>query len=222
MSQVIEILRSLDRKERFAVLREALGFDCKAPLLDSGFRDRLSDCIDVAVPERAFVAMDYHLDWIEIALHLAENPGIDKRKAFESPAADRINRNQQDIDLLVAFDAADSNGAVSHLVLIEAKAYLHWTNEQLDGKTKRLCRMFGDDGTRRDVVTPHLVLMTGRVSANIRTDNWPRWTKDPRGNPFWLKYRLPDRRKVTRCEPNGNRHKSGGWLRLDPAAPSSE
>ena len=68
MSQVIEILRSLDRKERFAVLREALGFDGNAALLDSGFRDRLSDCIDVVVPETAFVAVDYHLDWIEIAL----------------------------------------------------------------------------------------------------------------------------------------------------------
>ena len=31
MSQVIKMLRILDRKERFAVLRDVLGFDCRAP-----------------------------------------------------------------------------------------------------------------------------------------------------------------------------------------------
>ena len=217
MSQVIEILRSLDRKERFAVLREALGFDDFAPELNASFRDRLSECIDVAVPETALVAMDYHLDWIEIALHLAEDPGIDLEDAFESPAADRINKNQQDIDLLVAFD----DGPMTHLVLIEAKAYLNWTNRQLAGKTKRLGLIFGDDGTHRHVVKPYFVLMTGSVSPNIQTDEWPRWTKDSQGRPFWLEYGLPDRRKVTRCAPDGRRDKCGGWLRLQPAVPSS-
>lgn len=221
MSQVIEILRSLDRKERFAVLRDALGFDDCAPVLETDFRYRLSNCIDVAVPEKALVAMDYHLDWIEIALHLAEDPGLELEKPFRSPAAEGINRNQQDIDLLVAFDAAGANGSATHLVFIEAKAYLHWTNGQLDRKTGRLGLIFGDDGTRRGVAKPHFVLMTGRVSSNIRTGEWPGWMKDPEGNPFWLEYCLPGRRKVTRCGPDGKRDKCGGWLRLDYAAPSS-
>ena len=221
MTQVIEMLRSLDRKERFAVLREALGLDDNAPVLNAGFRDRLSACIDVAVPKTAFIAMDYHLDWIEIALHLADDPGIDLEKPFESPAADRINRNQQDVDLLVAFNAPEPSGPVTHLVLIEAKAYLYWTNSQLKGKTKRLGLIFGDDGTRRGVVKPHFVLMTGSVSPNIRTCEWPEWTKDSQGNPFWVEYCLPERRKVTRCAPHGKRDKRGAWLRFDAAAPSS-
>ena len=59
MSRDIEILRSLDRKERFAVLRETLGFDRTAPELGEGFRTRLSSCIGVPVPAKAFAAMDY-------------------------------------------------------------------------------------------------------------------------------------------------------------------
>ncbi|MDE0373914.1 MAG: hypothetical protein OXI73_15410 [Rhodospirillales bacterium] len=221
MSQAIEILRSLDRKERFAVLRDALGFDDHAPVLDPDFRDRLRACINVPVPETAFVAMDYHLDWIQIALHLAEGSGIDLDKPFKSPAADQINRNQQDIDLLVAFDAAGTNGPTTHLVMIEAKAYLHWTNGQLDSKTRRLGQIFGDDALRRGILKPHFVLMTGRVSPNIRPCGWPRWTKDGQGSPFWLEYSLPVRRKVTRCGPDGKRDKSGAWLRFDPAAAST-
>ena len=37
MSLVIEALRSFDRKERFAVLREALGFDPEFPAFRAGF-----------------------------------------------------------------------------------------------------------------------------------------------------------------------------------------
>ena len=60
MSQVIERLRSLDRKERFAVLRAALGFHPDMPCLDKAFREKLQCRIKVEVPKRAFVAMDYH------------------------------------------------------------------------------------------------------------------------------------------------------------------
>ena len=76
MSRVIEMLRYLDRKERFAVLREALGFDRETPRLDDGFRNELSKSIGISVPERAFLAADYHLDWIELALHLARRPDV--------------------------------------------------------------------------------------------------------------------------------------------------
>ena len=221
MSQVIEMLRSLDRKERFAVLRDVLGFDCRTPELNECFRQRLSDCIRVEVPKKVFLATDYHLDWIQIAVHLAENPDIDWDKPFDSPAVDEINRNQQDVDLLVAFEASEATSPSAHLVLIEAKAYLGWTNGQLSSKTARLGRIFGDDGTKAGVVQPHFVLMTGRVSPNIRTHKWPSWMKDRAGDPFWLKHALPPRRSVTRCRQGGTADKSGRYLKFGPAAPST-
>ena len=138
MSQAIEILRSLDRKERFAVLREALGFDGNAPVLEPGFRDRLSDCIGVAVPEDGVCRLGLPSRLDRDRAPPRRRSGHRPDKPFESPAADRVNKNQQDVDLLIAFDAAERNGPATHLVLIEAKAYLHWTNGQLEGKTKRL------------------------------------------------------------------------------------
>ena len=215
MSKVIDSLRLLDRKERFAVLREALGFDRIAPKLGRGFQEKLGACIGVPVPERAFVAMDYHLDWIQMALHFAENPPPRPGEAFRNPGFSNINRDQEDIDLLVAFDTTDEDPSVTHLVLIEAKAYLPWTNKQLESKTRRLCRTFGDDGARHDAVKPHFLLMTGRRSDNILTAAWPGWTKASDGNPFWLDYNLPCRRKVTRCDAGGKPDKRGGHLRFD-------
>lgn len=216
MSTVIEILRSLDRKERFAVLRETLGFDRTAPKLGEGFRTRLSSCIGVPVPANAFVAMDYHLDWIQLALHLARTSDIDPGTAFVNPGFEDFNADQEDIDLLVAFDNGDADRPRTHLVLIEAKAYLPWTNKQLKSKTGRLGEIFGEDGTPAGVVDPRFVLMTDRVSAKIRTCEWPGWTTDGNGNPFWLEYDLPDRRKVTRCDASGKPDQCGGHLRLDP------
>jgi len=215
MSRVIEILRSLDRKERFAVLREALGFDPTAPELGEGFRTRLSSCIGVPVPANALVAMDYHLDWIQLALHLTKISGIDPKTAFVNPGFEDFNADQEDIDLLLAFDNGDAEQPLTDLVLIEAKAYLPWTNRQLASKTERLRDIFGEDGKRAGVVDPHFVLMTDRRSDNIQSCNWPDWTTDGNGNPFWLEYDLPDRCKVTRCDAGGKPDKNGGRLRLD-------
>ena len=93
VSKVIETLCSLNRKERFAVLQAALGLDRTAPELDRCFRERLGACIGVEVPADAFTALDYHLDWIHIVLHLAENPHIDPTSPFESPDVDNINKS---------------------------------------------------------------------------------------------------------------------------------
>ncbi|MDE0147227.1 MAG: hypothetical protein OXM58_02560 [Rhodospirillaceae bacterium] len=215
MSRVTEILRSLDRKERFAVLRETLGFDPTAPELGARFRTRLSTCIGVPVPAKAFVAMDYHLDWIQLALHLAEISGIAPGTAFANPDFEDFNADQEDIDLLLAFENGDAGRPLTHLVLIEAKAYLPWTNSQLASKTRRLGEIFGGDGTRHDTVEPHFVLMTERRSRNIQSSNWPGWTTDRNGEPFWLEYKLPCRRKVTRCDAAGRPDRRGDHLRLD-------
>ncbi|MDE0253512.1 MAG: hypothetical protein OYG32_01835, partial [Rhodospirillaceae bacterium] len=104
---------------------------------------------------------------------------------------------------------------LTHLVLIEAKAYLPWTNRQLVSKTERLRGIFGEDGKRAGVVHPHFVLMTGRRSDNIRTCGWPSWTTDGKGEPFWLEYKLPCRCKVTRCDAGGRPDRRGDHLRLD-------
>ena len=111
MSDLITHLRSFNRKERFILLREALGTDTFC--LDDAFRERLGNLLGVTVPADAFVAMDYHLDWLQMALFLAATSS----PPSSIPNDDLFKANQEDVDLLVAFDDA----ATTHLVLLEAK-----------------------------------------------------------------------------------------------------
>ena len=73
MANLIDHLKAFNRKERFILLHEALGFHGQSFRMSANFSQRLGDCLGVRVPENAFVAMDYHLDWLQIALLLADH-----------------------------------------------------------------------------------------------------------------------------------------------------
>ena len=132
MLNLIEHLRSFNRKERFILLTEALGRE----RLGEDFRRRLGEAIGMTIPADAYVAMDYHLDWLQMALHLADNPP--PKEPIRND--DLVTGNQEDSDLLVAFD----HELTTHIVLIEAKVETGWTNKQLNSKAERLSRIFGE------------------------------------------------------------------------------
>ena len=208
-SDLIALLRSFNRKERQILLSEVLRREEGEVVfsLDAGFRKRLGGKIGVTVPADAYVAMDYHLDWLAMALHLAATPDLPERirnvGLFEG--------NQQDVDLLVAFEAADG----AHLALIEAKGVTRWDKRQLASKARRLRRIFGD-GPGSDLATPHFVLMSPKRPARLDTSGWPGWMRRD-GKPHWLELPLPGGlRKATRCDDSGNDAAEGGYLRLDP------
>lgn len=204
MSTLIDHLRSFNRKERFILLREALGEQTFH--LAQGFRARLSETIDTAIPVDAFVAMDYHLDWIQMALYLTATPA----PQWPAPNSGMVEGNQQDVDLLVAFDEGD---AQTHLILLEAKAETGWTNKQMDEKARRLRRIFGD-GPGIGFVTPHFVLVSPRRPRRLRSHDWPDWMTVDR-EPRWMNLQLPARlSKVTRCDVDGRAAASGGYLRV--------
>ncbi|MBI4301278.1 MAG: hypothetical protein HY664_01570 [Chloroflexi bacterium] len=62
MLEIIANLRLFNRKERFFLVGMALG-NPKFKLIEQ-FRNQLNDKLGLFVPEDAFAAMDYHLDWI--------------------------------------------------------------------------------------------------------------------------------------------------------------
>ena len=210
MSELIEHLRSFNRKERFILLREALGSDA----LGDAFRRRLGDSIGKEVPAGAFVAMDYHLDWLQMALYLARTPDppprIRKQDVLGKGPGD-FNANQMDVDLLVAFD----EGATTHLVLIEAKMETGWTNRQMCKKAKRLRQIFGDPPDR-SLADPCFVLLSPRRPQRLETNDWPGWMTRG-GKPVWMTLPRPSGlRKVTRCAPDGHPSADGEFLRIDP------
>ncbi len=73
MSDLIELLDDLNSKERFFLVRQALGeFQ-----LGADFRQELGEAIGLAIPSGAFSWMDYHLDWLVAALRAYESGRVD-------------------------------------------------------------------------------------------------------------------------------------------------
>ena len=166
VSHFISHLQSFNRKERFLLLKRTLGENTFS--LDPSFRKELADRIDCPVPSDAFVAMDYHLNWLQIALEYRNTSLPDSVPNDLFPLDQQVQLNQQDIDLLIAF----RDGSYERVVLIEAKADTSWDNPQLNAKAERLNGIFTDGD--RDVI-PHFLLMSPSPSSNIETEGWPDW-----------------------------------------------
>ena len=224
LPDTIGYLQLLNRKERFHLLREALGETTFR--LDERFRTRLQFCLRdsprgaVSIPPDAFVAMDYHLDWIAMALRLAvDGPERDHHDWFplDGIANDElVSGTQQDVDLLVAFP----DGPTTHLVMIEAKGDTHWRNEQLDRKAERLKKIFSDERPWTESIAPHFVLMSPTRPTFLTKRGWPPWMR-PNGEPLWLSLPLPEGLvKVTRYDPvRDRRPENYRYLSVDRIEP---
>lgn len=206
---LIASLKQFNRKERFILLCQTLGFEDQSFRLSDSFRCRLGDRLNTEVPKDAFAAMDYHLDWLQMAMYLAENA----RPDYPIPNDGLVAGNQQDVDLLVCFPS----GSRTHLVLIEAKADSAWSNKQLCRKAKRLGKIFGEGQPDTQSVIPSFVLMspTKPDLERLKTCSWPDWMK-PSKKPIWLRLPLsPGLKKPTRCNEAGKSDAGGNRITLN-------
>ena len=209
MSQVIDYLEGFNRKERFILLSHVLDpEDQKAFRLNRRFREDLGCKIQTPIPDDSFVAMDFHLDWLQMALYLSDK---DNSISCAIPNDRLVEGNQEDIDLIVAFQKECTKDV--HLVLIEAKADTGWTNKQLKSKAERLSRIFSWHSCSTELVKPHFVLMSPCKPCKVETDTWPSWMKGKRGALLWVELPLRDGLlKVTRCDKGKHPAKDGGHL----------
>ena len=205
MLDLLELLESFNRKERFFLIRHALGnFQ-----LSNEFRRELGDAISLPIPRNAFAAMDYHLEWLTAALH-AHDRG-DSHGIFDNPQQQLVKGNQEDTDLLVAFGDKE----YQHIVLVEAKGATGWTNEQMRSKANRLTQIFGSDGNRYSGVMPHICLASPRPPEQLRASEWPSWMSKDDGSYYWLRLNFPeDRIRVTRCDVYGNQSARGNYFKI--------
>jgi hypothetical protein len=191
---LIEILESLNRKERFFLVGAALGN--KDFRLGDEYARVLSELFDLDVPSNSWVAMDYHLDWISTALHVTHNQ---RPRCKPWPNNGIVNGNQEDVDLIVGFEDADT----TVLLLVEAKAATGWTNSQQNSKAKRLLEIFGPEGDRYPGVQPRFALTSPRRPEKLKVSRWPTWMA-PGGCPTWFPLTMaPNRRRVVRCDEEG-------------------
>ena len=202
MDDLIAILESFNRKERFFLVAQALGQmrgDGKpAFILSPAFKEKLEEKVGVTIPEepeKVFVAMDYHLNWIHASLVLAYYKNEAERSSLLNLEG-TTDDNQQDVDLLVAFK--DDTGTY-HLIFIEAKAYdakgfSAFEKGQLVSKVSRLAKIIsaGEKGGYSDVKT-HFCLVSGYKPQNLKSAGWPKWN----GKHIpWMKLSLPEECRV--------------------------
>ncbi len=193
---IIENLKRFNRKERYHLIRDALGNpDFK---LGKPFWGRLRKCLGLQeeVPEKAFMAMDYHLDWIYASLFLTTTQ---EQPPYRLRSDKKISGTQQDIDLLIAYE---SDG-ICHVVMLEAKGALPFGSkeeEALKSKVERLVVIWGDNGNRWCNVEPHFVI-TSPKPLPLRCEEWPKWMLSKKGCVQWLKLDIAKNlplQKVTR------------------------
>ena len=219
MSAVLEFLEAFNRKERYFLIKEALG----SFSLSTAYRTQLGHTLRITIPENAYVAMDYHLTWLYASLFLA-GEGVTLSGAIKrvnDNESEIVRGNQEDIDLLVAFDEAD----VTHVIVIEAKGVTGWTNSQLKSKAKRLMEIFGEAGADRANVKPHFVLTSPKESQGIDSSEWPNWMRE-NDVVAWMPLTIPSNLlRVSRCDDKAKPSATGGcWtvLREGRSSPLAE
>ena len=205
-SDLIDHLERFDRKERPLLFRLVTSSDDRL-VLNHPFRDLLQSAIDdEPIPREAFVAFDYHLNWLHAAIQLTHGDweiGKPAPKATVPSEGSRkaIERNQEDIDLLVAWD---SPKGWTGIALVEAKAYSGWTNKQVQSKAARLALVF--DGVPKNKVRPYFLLTSFKQSAGLSPVNWPT----PGTVPPHIELVEPDSRLVlTQTRKNGKPSSKG-------------
>jgi hypothetical protein len=194
---VIEYLESLNRKERFFLVGMALGNPKFR--LDTQFRQRLESQFKLTIPEDAFVAMDYHLNWIYAACELSFGER-NQTRVYKNQGI--VDGTQEDVDLLVAYQEPSRK---CHLIMLEAKGVTAFSSGQFKHKVERFENIFEKNGKRwGDDVIPHFGLVSPKKSKNLDTKICPEWLR-VNGEVPWFEMKIPDGRLVVLgCDQEGN------------------
>ena len=197
---LIKLLKCFNRKERFFLVGAVLD-NCEFRLSPC-FRGDLQCAVGLKeeIPECAFAAMDYHLDWVAAAL--AKSAGGEGKKTFLNRTNGNrqlVKGNQEDVDFLVAFRG---NSGTTEIVFLEAKAYSAWDYKQLRSKAERLKLIFGKDGKKQQGVRPRFCMVGNTPPDAEKLAVYPTWWMQRGATEFnFLKLQLPkDRIKVTRWD----------------------
>jgi hypothetical protein len=209
MTSVIDYLEKFNRKERYHLVRWVTGGFRPSV----GFRSSIGNATRLNIPSGAFVAMDYHLNWLHAAIHISGD--ADATAPYPNALIDdvtgarMVQGNQEDVDLLIAFEDA----SITHLVMVEAKADASWSNSQLDSKARRLEAIFRNAGQS---IAPHFLLASPERPRFIRCQDWPGWMRSG-DEPAWVKMSRPDNLEVVfRCDDAGKRSNAGAYWTMRP------
>jgi len=140
MNPLANVLERFNRKERNLLIRDILGCRYKTLPLASDFCERLAKTVGISKESLygAWWATDFHFDWLAGALLTFMNGETLSRRDNDS---ELVMGNQEDLDLVVAAHVPAAKTPY-HLILIEAKAYGHFTTKQYRSKVTRIERLY--------------------------------------------------------------------------------
>lgn len=174
-----------NERERFHLVRYAMGLAPPSLRLGCTFREELGSVVGATVPRDAFAATDYQLSRLGDALHDTYRrhglPTMPPRNRLRNHTD--LARSVMDVDLLVVFP----HEKAEHIVLVEAKYKNSWNNAQLSKKADCLSELFDPSMAWSDEVRPSFVLLSSRPPRRVSTKNWPEWMA-PDGDPRWMEF----------------------------------
>lgn len=208
---LIKNLKLFNAKERFFLIGDALGN--KEFKLSEGFikkienaeiiltEDQQSNSNILNIKEDAFVAMDYHLEWIYGGLCRTlglknDTPHLNEMVNNESKV---VKGNQEDIDLLIAYKEERDGKDHFQLILIEAKGVTDWSPSQMKSKAERL-KFILDKQTLGKINMEVTFIFMSPKKPNLNkeyVESWPVFMQKAK----FIELDLGNREilKVTRC-----------------------
>ena len=211
-----EALASFNRKERYWLIRNVLG--TKAEELDEGFRNRLGATLGINIPQAAWWAMDYHLNWLVGALHRYCHQDAVTRVQTNDAAQELVQGNQEDIDLIIAFDRT--------LIFVEAKGDTSWLSGQMSSKAVRLNALFDRFDIDACGLQVHLVLTSPKPAPGLSQAEQKLWSPKLlgiNGTLAWIQMEMGDTNSaegfwnIVRCKDDqGTIGQSGEYWKLLP------
>ena len=165
--RIIERLKMFNRKERDHLMKFALCEQPAAPQISTDLWETLSNGGTKPNPDRMFIGMDYHLNWLYAALATSDPEMEDEVGSLKNswnfksaPESTPILGNQEDVDLLVAW--FDQRWRMPfRLYLVEAKLDSPWRSDQLHSKVDRLALIQADAMSQNlDFINWHLRLLS--------------------------------------------------------------
>lgn len=223
MHSLADILERFNRKERNLLLRDALGHRAVRLRLSEDFRRRVAEELGIAgeIPEDAWWATDYHIEWLAgaLAFHAEGKGALDAIWPNPGPKGCRlVEGNQEDVDLLIAWD--------EEIVLVEAKAYGNldkygtFKNAQVTSKLARLDLLQRyhthlPRAAERQPVRIHFLLASPERPQRL-TATWPDWARK-KADVSWIPLELGVTAPVlavTRCDMDGRSSAKGNCWRI--------
>lgn len=206
MNNVVSNLKAFNRKERFFLIGTALGnLDFK---LCKEFKDLINKALKLDIPDDAFTAMDYHLDWVYASVVLSR----DGNTKIHSNQQRLIHASLEDSDLLVAYEV----NKCCHIIFLEAKGVTLFSNSQLQSKILRLLNIFGKEGNNWLGVIPHFAIVSPKEPQKLNIQNWPTWALCD-GKVKWIPLKINhDLKKIVRCNKIGKADNEGEYWVVKP------